>query len=354
MVERVIRRISEAVLLCPRDLQPYGDEFRVIGVFNPGAVRFNHQTVLLSRVAEAPRELRLGFAGLPRWESNGKVVTDWVAEDELDCTDPRVVRQKSDGAQRLTSVSHLRVFRGPSQGNTTWTPGPLLLPTSPMEEFGIEDARITEIDGTFWITYVAVSRQGVATALASTHDFETFERHGVVFCPENKDVVLFPQRFDGEYVALHRPNPNSRFGPPEIWIARSHNLLQWGQHAPLYRGSCAWESDRVGAGTQPVLLEEGWLVLYHGCRTTPTGGIGAYSAGAMLLDRQNPSRILRRSHEPVMLPTSAFEQFGFVDNVVFPTAVIHSGDSLSVFYGAADTCTGVVEFSEREMLAALR
>ncbi len=100
--------------------------------------------------------------------------------------------------------------------------------------------------------------------------------------------------------------------------------------------------------------DDGWLALYHGSRrATRAGTVGAYSAGALLLDRDNPTRILRRSHEPIMQPTAEFERSGFVDNVVFPTAMIKQGDTLSVYYGAADTYTGVVEFSQRELLAAL-
>ena len=110
---------------------------------------------------------------------------------------------------------------------------PVFLPDSEIEEFGIEDPRITKIDQTYWITYVAVSRHGAATALASSDDMVTFKRHGLIFCPENKDVVLFPQRIDGEFVALHRPNPNSHFSPPQIWLARSPDLMHWGKHAML-------------------------------------------------------------------------------------------------------------------------
>jgi predicted GH43/DUF377 family glycosyl hydrolase len=347
--------MSERCLLRPQDLKPLRDDFTVIGVFNPGAVRVNNEIVLLVRVAEKPREHRPGDMGLPRWEINSKVVIDWVSEDKLDRADPRVVRGKSDNLLRLTSISHLRVFRGSHGSSTEWKPGPVVVPVSPMEEFGIEDPRIVEIDETYWITYVAVSRHGVATALASTHDFATFERHGVVFHPENKDVVLFPQKVNGEYFSLHRPNPNSHFGPPEIWFARSTNLLHWGQHECLLRGSGEWESDRIGAGTQPVLLDEGWLEIYHGRRRSRRAAtVGEYSVGALLLDRDNPVRILRRSHEPIMEPTADFERCGFVDNVIFPTAMIKQGDTLSVYYGAADTCTGVVEFSQRELLAALQ
>jgi len=349
----MIKRISERLLLRPQDLKPLQDDFTVIGVFNPGAVMVNDEIVLLARVAEKPREHRPGFIGLPRWEPNG-IVVDWASEDELDRVDPRVVLHKSDHSLRLTSLSHLRVFRGPAGGSMEWTPGPVFLPASPMEEFGIEDPRIVEIETTCWITYVTVSRHGVATALASTQDFVTFERHGIVFYPENKDVVLFPQKVRGEYFALHRPNPNSHFSPPEIWVARSQNLLHWGQHECLLRGKAEWESNRVGAGTQPVLLEEGWLELYHGSRQAERAGeVGAYSVGALLLDRDNPARILRRSHEPIMQPTADFERSGFVDNVVFPTAMTKQGDTLSVYYGAADTYTGVVEFSQRELLSAL-
>jgi predicted GH43/DUF377 family glycosyl hydrolase len=125
-----------------------------------------------------------------------------VAEVELDLADPRVVRRKADNLLRLTSISHLRLFRSPDGGSMNWVPGPILLPESPMEEFGIEDPRITEVDGVYRITYVAMSRYGAATALASTNDFVTFERHGAIFCLENKDVVLFSHEVAGQYGSI--------------------------------------------------------------------------------------------------------------------------------------------------------
>ncbi len=262
----MIRRISEHLLLRPEDVKPLRDDFTVIGVFNPGAVRIGGDIVLLARVAEKPLECRPGFVGLPRWDADGHIEVDWVSEREVEQADPRVVRRKEDDLLRLTSISHLRVFRSRDSSLADWTPGATFLPASLREEFGVEDPRITEIDGRYWITYVAVSRYGAATALASTNDLETFERHGVVFCPENKDVVLFPQQVNSQYVSLHRPNPSSRFSRPQIWLARSPNLLHWGQHECVYGGSAEWEGGRVGAGSPPIAVQEGWLEIYHGSR----------------------------------------------------------------------------------------
>ncbi len=331
----MIRRLSERLLLRPEHLKPLHENYSVIGVFNPGAVQVGHDILLMARVAEKPLEKRSGFVGLPRYERDGRIQVDWLPEEELDQADPRVVRTKQDNLLRLTSISHLRVFRSLSGQLQDWVPGPVLLPASSFEEYGIEDPRITEIDGKYWITYVAVSRHGVATALASTKDWETFERHGIIFYPENKDVVLFPQQVNGEYFALHRPNPNSHFSRPEIWLARSPDLLHWGQHECLYRGDADWESDRIGAGCPPIAIQEGWLEIYHGSRrATGAGEVGAYSAGALLLDRENPARILRRSYEPILKPTADFEKSGFVHNVVFPTALIDQGEiSTSLLWG---------------------
>lgn len=327
----------------------------VIGVFNPGVVKTNSGIALVARVAEKPRENRPGCVGLPRLGSGGEVVIDWVREEELDQSDSRVVSRKDDNLQRLTSISHLQVFRSRDGRSAEWEPGPKFFPESSVEEYGMEDPRITEIDGKHWITYVAVSRYGAATALASTEKFEMIERHGLIYYPENKDVVLFPHKVKGQYVSLHRPNPNARFGRPQIWLARSPDLLHWGQHERLYSGCADWENDRVGAGAPPIEIDEGWLEIYHGSRrSTRIDEVGAYSAGVLLLDRDDPTRILKRSHGPIMQPTADFERTGFVPDVVFPTALIECGDSLQVYYGAADACIGVVEFSRRELLEALQ
>jgi predicted GH43/DUF377 family glycosyl hydrolase len=349
----MLERHFQKLLFQPEDLEPSAGDLEVIGAFNPGAIETDDGVVLLVRVAERPCERRVGFAPLPRWE-DGTVVIDWVADHELEPLDSRVVRRRSDGLLRLTFTSHLRMLRS-RDGRSIDGEGFRLLPQTDCEEFGVEDPRITRIENQFYITYVCVSRHGAATALASTDDFVSLRRHGVIFCPENKDVVLFPELVNGQFAALHRPTTAHAFCRPEMWVARSVDLMHWGLHRPLAGSGTDWESDRVGAGPPPIRTDRGWLQIYHASRRSDIAAqVGTYSAGAMLLDLENPSRVIARSAEPILAPTADFEQQGFVPNVVFPTGVVRRGDILQVFYGAADTCTGVVELSLAELLGSLQ
>lgn len=349
-----LTRLDTRLLLRAEDLPPSRDDFEVVGAFNPGAVRAGGEVVLLVRVAERPREWRPGYRGLPRWDSQGDLTVDWVPESELEPIDPRVVRRKTDGLVRLTFISHLRVVRCGDGRAVREITGVTLRPQDEVEEFGVEDPRITAIDGRFWVTYVAVSRHGPATALACTDDFRTFERLGLIFCPENKDVVLFPDRVGGTHAALHRPICATPFARPEIWVARSEDLIHWGEHAPLEIPGGAWRSGRVGAGAPPVRVEDGWLELYHGNRRPARPGeVGDYFGGALVLDVDDPARVHRHLGEPFLVPEAAFEVDGFVPNVVFPTGVVSDGDALLVYYGAADAATAVAEFRQSDLLGAM-
>ena len=350
----LLNRLHEQLLLRPEDVPPSRADFEVVGAFNPGAVLAGQEVVLLVRVAERPREQRLGFTGLPRWTADGELLIDWVADEELEPIDPRVVRRKADGLVRLTFTSHLRAVRcGDGRGVREVTSS-TFLPSSEMEEYGVEDPRISFLNGRYYFTYVAVSRHGAATALASTADFKSFERHGVVFCCENKDVVLFPEKIGGDYVALHRPNPATPFCRPEMWIARSSDLTHWGHHGVLHGGGGDWETGRVGAGTPPVRVANGWLEIYHGSQhTTAKGAVGKYSTGALLLHPDDPSRILARTPDSIFEPTADFERNGFVPDVVFPTGIVETPSTYLVYYGAADTSTAIVEFDRDEVLKAL-
>jgi predicted GH43/DUF377 family glycosyl hydrolase len=351
----ILKRYQETLLLRPEDIAPSDGAFEVVGVFNPGAVSVNGEVVLLVRVAERPRERRAGFTPLPRWEPGKGRVIDWVSDEMIDPIDPRVVRRKVDGLVRLTFLSHLRLVRCGDGRSVRELTGIRIDPESWTEEFGVEDARITAIGDRYWITYVAVSRHGASTALASTTDFQTFERHGIIFCVENKDVVLFPDRIVSDYVAIHRPNGATPFTRPEMWLARSQDLRCWGMHEPMSWGPGGWEAGRVGAGPPPIRIPDGWLLIYHGNRAPERPGeVGIYSVGALLLDPNNPARIVKRTPETFFTPTAEFEREGFVPNVVFPTGIVEAGDTLLVYYGAADAFTAVVEFSKAELLSVLR
>lgn len=349
-----LKRLYERLLLRPADIPPSRDDFEVVGVFNPGAVRVDGEVILLVRVAERPREPRPGYTGLPRWTDHGELTVDWVADTELEPVDPRVVKRKADGLVRLTFTSHLRVVRCGDGRAVREIADTRFLPATALEEYGVEDPRITFLHGRYYFTYVSVSRHGAATALGSTTDFRDFSREGTIFCSENKDVVLFPEKIGGAHVALHRPNPATPFCRPEMWIAWSQDLIHWGHHGVLHGGGADWETGRVGAGPPPLRVPGGWLEIYHGSRrAAEPGAVGKYSTGALLLREDNPARILRKTPESIFEPTADFERHGFVPDVVFPTGIVATGDTFLIYYGAADACTAVVEFSQRELLASM-
>ena len=336
-------------LLQPADVQPRFERFEVIGTFNPAAIEVDDGVVLLVRVAERPTETRQGHVALPYWDwRQGRVAIDWRRNDEVEPIDPRMVRIRSSGQIRLTFLSWLLVAHSrdgltiDSFGDTAF------LPANRYETFGVEDARLTRIDDRYYFTYVAVSEYGVATSLASTADFTSFQRHGIIFCPDNKDVVLFPEKIGGHYVALHRPTTQASFSVPEIWIARSPDLYHWGSHQRLLGAEVAWATAKIGGGTPPIRTDRGWLSLFHGHARPDTGaGVGAYAAAVLLLDLDQPERVIGFSPQPVMVAEREFERSGFLPDIVFPTGLVRRDEQLLVYYGAADTATGVTQYSLR-------
>lgn len=354
----MLKRQSELLLLTPEDVPPSSDQMKVVGVFNPGAIDLGDEVLILARVAEAPVENRPGFVGLPHWRADGSgIEIQWLRTEELTPIDPRVVERKRDGVTRLTFTSHLCLFRFSRDLKQRTAQVQRLTPQSPYETFGVEDPRITLIEGVYYITYVAVSEHGACTALARTLDFVKYERMGIIFPPENKDVTLFPEKIGGKYVALHRPNPRTHFSPPEMWLATSENLRDWGQHRPLYSGaSSRWQTGRIGGGCPPVRVAGGWLVVYHGndkIPGSPLEDVGVYSGGALLLAAEDPAQVIARSPEPIMVPEAEFERRGFVPNVVFPTALLDRTENWLVIYGAADSAIAAVELSKAEVEAIL-
>lgn len=350
----MITRGFNKCLLRPGDFKPSQDDLEVIGAFNPGAIQTDDGVVLLVRIAEQARERRMGHTALPRWDiAARRVVLDWVADTEIAPVDVRVVRSRKHGLVRLSFISHLRVVRSKNGRDIDSIEGPRFFPETEYEEYGVEDPRITRMGETYYFTYVAVSCHGVTTALGSTRDFQSFRRHGIIFPPENKDVLLFPEKIGDHFYALHRPNAATPFTKPEMWTATSPDLAHWGNHEQFLGGVDAWDVGRLGGGTPPIRTPHGWLEIYHGnSRKEEDAGIGTYSAGALLLDFANPRRIIARSGQ-IFVPETEYEMEGFVPNVVFPTGIVQREDQLLVYYGAADTFSAVVELSLKELVSLM-
>jgi predicted GH43/DUF377 family glycosyl hydrolase len=219
-------------------------------------------------------------------------------------------------------------------------------PFSLFEKNGIEDPRITIIQGMAYIVYTAHSEHGTRLAIAQTQDFKSIERIALISEPDNKSGVLFPQKISGRYVRLDRPQEDGN-----IWVSYSDDLIYWGEACVVIsRRGGYWDSARVGAAAPPIEINEGWLLIYYGVRATAAGPL--YRLSAAILDRDVPSRIIGRSDIPILSPREYYERVGDWGNVVFSCGAIveeaHGEDELKLYYGASTTsiCLGTARLQE--------
>lgn len=289
-----LTRFNGNPILAPREDRDWETD----GVFNPGAVDAGGAIHLLYRAVDANRVSRLGYARTV----NG---TDFA-------------------------------FRSSN---------PVLEPSAEWEEFGCEDPRITPIDGAFFVAYTAFSRRGPRIALASTKNFTYFEKHGLVGPDrDDKDFVLFPERINGKLVMLHRLDSKIQIAYFDNLAALSDSQEFWSKYvthvsdfeviSPKY----PWEEWKVGVGPPPIRTDHGWLVLYHGVNVERI-----YRVGAVLLDLDEPAKILARASEPILEPEMEFEKRGIVPNVVFPTGGVILDGELLTYYGGADRVSCVAK-----------
>jgi beta-1,2-mannobiose phosphorylase / 1,2-beta-oligomannan phosphorylase len=342
-------RFNTNPILTPDDVPPSRPNLRVICLLNPGAFTFADKTWLVLRVAEGPpaTETQVGAVILDP-AANGGVRLLQVHMDDpgLLSGDPRGFRYQ--GRPYLTTLSHLRLASSADGVHFEVEPKPALEGVGPLETFGVEDCRVTELDGRFHLLYTAVSSDGFGVGLARTTNWLTFERKGMILAPPNKDCVLFPDRIDGRFVVLHRPSA-VELGGKDMWIARSPDLVHWGEHGCILRTRPGmWDSVKIGAGPPPLRIPEGWLEIYHGADEDDR-----YCMGGLLLDAENPARVLGRSRAPIMEPLADYEIGGFYGNVVFATGVVASGDRLALYYGAADTSVCGARLSIKAILNGL-
>jgi len=259
-------------------------------------------------------------------------------------------------------ISHLTAARS-QDGVRDWHIDPhptfLALPERyPEELWGVEDARIVRLGGLnrFAMTYTAYSRSGPLVALAMTDDFKTFERHGSIMPPEDKDAAFFPRQFGGRWALIHRPVPQIAGAKANMWLSFSPDLRHWGDHTVLMeaRDGAWWDAGKIGLSSQPIETSEGWLIVYHGVRQTPAGEL--YRIGLALLDLDDPRRVLRRGEEWVVGPEAPYEVGGDIPNVVFPCGAVldDASGEFRLYYGAADTCVGLMTAQVADLLDWLR
>nr|WP_067057667.1 glycoside hydrolase family 130 protein [Mucilaginibacter sp. L294] len=347
----IAKRFPQNPLLSPKDLTPSIDGLTIACLLNPGVFRFEGKIWLLLRVAERPEqtEVKVSF---PILTATGETQIMEIALDDSDliATDARVVRYK--GVDYLTTLSHLRLLCSDDGINFHEPEGyKKLLGSGPLQTFGIEDCRVTFLEDKYYLTFTAVSDSGVGVGMRTTTDWKNFETYGMILPPHNKDVAIFEEKINGKYYALHRPS-SVDIGGNYIWLAESPDGVHWGNHKCILKTrEGMWDSGRVGAGAAPIKTEKGWLEIYHGATKEHR-----YCLGAVLLDLNNPSIVIARSTEPIMEPTEAYETTGFFGHVVFTNGHIldADGDTLTVYYGAADEYVCGAHFSIKEILEQMK
>ncbi len=294
-------------------LKPADWPYRINSVFNAGATIFEGKVLLLNRI----EDMR-GFSHLCVATSRDGF-TDW----QIDKT-------------------------------PTFLPDP---EGHPEDMYGIEDPRIVQLedeDNRYAITYTSFSEQGPLVSLATTTDFKNFKRFGVVMPPDDKDASLFPRKFNGRYALIHRPSPRNYMTGAHIWISYSRDLKYWGDSAILLpaRKGCWWDAYKVGLGPQPIETSEGWLIIYHGVKTTASGSL--YRLGLALFDLDDPCKLIKRCDEWIFGPDISYERIGDVPDVTFPCGVVVRGDQLIMYYGAADTCMAIATASLSNILSYIK
>ena len=214
------------------------------------------------------------------------------------------------------------------------------------EAYGVEDPRITFVDGEYLITYSAYSKHGVRIGLAKTKDFKSVERFSLITESDYRNVVIFPEKFGGLYARLD--SPHSEISPWSIWISYSPDLKYWGESKLIMKPlQYHWDEMKIGPGAPPIKTSRGWLSLYHGVFPTMDGSV--YRLGVALHDLEDPSKIIAVGDEWILQPEEVYEITGYVHNVVFTCGAVPEEDgSIKIYWGGADKvmCMGTTNLED--------
>ncbi len=282
----------------------------VMYVLNPGAVRFGNEYILLCDAA-------LGSTAIVFWMAHSRDGIHFKPE-----------------------------------------PRPVEWPGSNPPEGCVYDPRITRFGDEYVLMYASHRKgtNGPRIGVVKTYDFQTFTR--IPQCDSgipNRNAVLFPEKIQGRYVRFDRPMSTGELGAAGMCVSFSDDLSNWYGTRPLMEPrSGNWDSHKIGGAAVPVRTDEGWLVIYHGVDNSSCNNF-IYRLGVMLLDLENPLKIIARSPFPVLWPEKPYEFFGRTPNVVFScNALLESNGMLRMYYGAADSCIGLAEADLRELIEFCR
>ena len=279
----------------------------VTSVFNPGAIKIGDRYLLMLRVQLRSRETVL-----------------YIAES-------------SDGVQFSISAEPVKLHGIESVNERI---------------FHVYDPRITKIDSTYYVMFAMDTESGCKLGLAESSDMKEFIFKGIVSEEENRNGVLFPELINGRYMRLDRPNKTDvadvKSGSA-IWLSESEDLLNWKPVGEVAKGNLHYWDELIGAGPPPVKTDKGWLLVYHdiALHYQPI-----YQVGVMLLDLNDPTKVIARGKYNILEPQQMDEMVGQVPNVVFPSGMIVQDQRVMIYYGAADTCVCMAETTIEELIDA--
>lgn len=214
------------------------------------------------------------------------------------------------------------------------------------EEYGVEDCRISPVEGAYLLTYSAYSRHGVRIGLARTTDFAAVERIALISQADMRNAVIFPEKIDGRYARLDRPH--SHIAPWSIWISYSPDLIHWGDsRLVMTPARYHWDELKIGPGAPPIKTERGWLSIYHGVFSTMSGGV--YRLGVALHDLADPAKVIAVADDWILQPADPWEVTGYVANVVFTCGAVPEEDgTVKIYWGGADSvmCVGTAKIQD--------
>jgi predicted GH43/DUF377 family glycosyl hydrolase len=373
--------ISDQLIFSPGDVDLAHSPLRkgleqetyVLGAFNPGLCRLpNGNLLLLVRVAEAlSQPVYNDEVHCIRWQQDGYTVDGWPLA-KTNMSDPRVfkINEYKFTVLAVTSLSWLLPVELNPDGSQIRTIhyDKIISPGSTSQEYGIEDPRISCIDGRYYMTTCCASSERHSTMLYVSDDGLNYTCLGIVLDHQNKDMLLFEGKINNTYHALTRPlgecyfatSPESLYHPgAAIHLASSPDLIHWKpSDSPFLRARRASVSNvKIGGGTPPVLTEHGWLMLYHGVENK--NAIGVYRTFWAMLDKDDPLKVLHLNDVDPLLEarpelTEHIRNLIYLNDVVFTTGIVSHQDNYILASGELDLCCRISTISKSYFSNALK